>query len=348
MGAFLSSILAPIALPLGSFLAIPMFSSWSTGLNLIFLSVAWTTIAASYSPLQLELVAPFVLRLSLYIIPSLIFLIFDIGVPSLAVEFKSQGKWGIPSNQRGGARAVRRVVAWSCANVLLTVALQAGVEFIVTDVLQMRSLLRIKGSRWGLNHLPNPWTMVKHGSIAFVSRNILQYYTHTHLLHSPTGGALSTLHQNWHHSIRIPYSFVANYDHPICHLLHRFLPLYLPAIALRMHILTYLIMIGLFSLEETFVYSGYNVLPSTIMLRGMARRADAHMMSEGEGNYGCLGVLDWCHGTTLGKDVVEDLKAEMEKHNVEAKAGKAVDEAGNAANGLASRFGRSKKGKGRK
>lgn len=172
MGAFLSSIIAPIALPLGSFLAIPMFSSWSTGLNLIFLSVAWTTIAASYSPLQLELVAPFVLRLSLYIIPSLIFLIFDIGVPSLAVEFKSQGKWGIPSNQRGGARAARRVVAWSCVNVLLTVALQAGIEFLVTDVFQMRSLLRIKGSRWGLNHLPNPWTMLKHGSIAFVSRNV--------------------------------------------------------------------------------------------------------------------------------------------------------------------------------
>lgn len=172
MGAFISSILAPIALPLGSFLAIPMFSSWSTGLNLIFLSVAWTTIAASYSPLQLELIAPLVLRLSLYIIPSLIFLLSDIGVPSLAVEFKTQGKWGIPSNQKGGARAVRRVVAWSCANVLLTVALQAGIEFLVTDVLHMRSLLRIKGSRWGLNHLPNPWTMVKHGAIGLVSRNV--------------------------------------------------------------------------------------------------------------------------------------------------------------------------------
>ena len=172
MGALLSSILAPIALPLGSFLAIPMLSSWSTGLNLIFLSVAWTTIAASYSPLQLELVAPLVIRLSLYIIPSLIFLLFDIGLPSLAIEFKSQGQWGIPNNQKGGARAVRRVIAWSCANVLLSVALQAGIEFLITDVLQMRSLLLIKGSRWGLNHLPNPWTMVKHGIIGLLSRNV--------------------------------------------------------------------------------------------------------------------------------------------------------------------------------
>lgn len=115
-----------------------------------------------------------------------------------------------------------------------------------------------------------------------------------------------------------------------------------------MHILTYLILVAMFSLEETFVYSGYNVLPSTIMLRGMARRADAHMMSEGEGNYGCLGVLDWCHGTTLGKDVIEDLKAEMEKHDVESKAGKAIDGAGDAANALAGKFGKVRKGRGKK
>jgi len=117
---------------------------------------------------------------------------------------------------------------------------------------------------------------------------------------------------------------------------------------MRMHILTYLVLIVVFSLEETFVYSGYNVLPSTIMLNGMARRADAHMMSEGEGNYGCLGVLDWCHGTTLGKDVVEDLKAEMEKHNVEGKANKAINGAGEAANELADKFGRGRKGRGKK
>jgi hypothetical protein len=113
--------------------------------------------------------------------------------------------------------------------------------------------------------------------------------------------------------------------------------------------LTYLLLVALSSLEETFVYSGYNVLPSTIMIRGMARRTDAHMLSEGDGNYGSIGVLDWCHGTALGKDVMEDLKAEMEKHDVEQKAGRAIDGAGEAAGGLADKF-RSKvrKGKGRK
>jgi hypothetical protein len=114
-----------------------------------------------------------------------------------------------------------------------------------------------------------------------------------------------------------------------------------------MHILTYLLLIVLFSLEETFVYSGYNILPSTIMLRGMARRTDAHMMSEGEGNFGPFGVLDWVHDTTLGKDVIDDLKLEAEKHGVEEKASNAIDGAGETAGGLANKL-RGKVGKGRR
>jgi hypothetical protein len=112
--------------------------------------------------------------------------------------------------------------------------------------------------------------------------------------------------------------------------------------------MTYLLLLALFSLEEVFTYSGYNVLPSTIMLRGMARRTDAHMMSEGEGNFGPLGVLDWCHGTTLGADVVDDLRTEMEKHDVQERTGKAIEGAGDTAGGLAERFkGRGKKGRGK-
>lgn len=107
-----------------------------------------------------------------------------------------------------------------------------------------------------------------------------------------------------------------------------------------MHILTYLFLVVLFSLEETFVYSGYNILPSTIMLKGMARRTDAHMMSEGEGNFGPFGALDWVHDTTLGRDVVDDLKMEMEKHGVDEKAG-------NAMNSAADKL-REKAGKGRR
>lgn len=167
---------------------------------------------------------------------------------------------------------------------------------------------------------------------------IMQYYIHRELLHGPAGGMVARLHQSWHHSITAPYSFVAAYDHPLPYLLFRFVPLYLPAVVFRFHLTTYLILIALTSLEELFTYSGYSILPSTIMLKGMARRVDAHMMSQGKGNYGPLGVLDWVNGTTLaGKDVVDDLGDEMEKHRVEEKA-----------NGMASKLkGKAKKARDR-
>jgi hypothetical protein len=136
------SLLAPFTVPLASLLAIPMLSSWSTSLNLVFLSLAWTTIAATYSPLQLEAFAPLFLRLTLYIFPSLVFLLFDIGVPSLSAELKSQSQLGIATKQKGGSRKMWRVVGWSVLNVLLAVAIQAAVEFLVTDVFRMRSLCK--------------------------------------------------------------------------------------------------------------------------------------------------------------------------------------------------------------
>lgn len=168
----LTSLLAPFTVPLASLLAIPMLSSWSTSLNLVFLSLAWTTIAATYSPLQLEAFAPLFIRLALYLFPSLIFLFFDNGLPSLSTEFKTQGQYGIATKQKGGKRKMWRVVGWSVANVLIAVGVQAAIEFVVTDVLSMRSLLQIKGSKWGLNHLPYPWTMIKHAAMGLVARNV--------------------------------------------------------------------------------------------------------------------------------------------------------------------------------
>ncbi|KAF2188335.1 hypothetical protein K469DRAFT_567121 [Zopfia rhizophila CBS 207.26] len=326
-----------------------MLSSWSTSLNLVFFSLTWTTIAMTYSPLQLEFFAPLLLRTFLYLLPSALFLLFDSLLPSLAVELKAQGELGLPGRQKGGARKIRRVMGWAVFNVVLAVAVQAGVEWFVTDVLRLRSLLLIKGSAWSLNHLPNPWTLVKHSILGLISRNILQYYIHLHILHSSAGGTLAHWHQTWHHSVQTPYSFIAAYDHPVCYLLHRFIPFYIPAITFRFHIMTYLLLLSLFSLEEVFTYSGYNVLPSTIMLRGMARRTDAHMMSQGKGNYGPIGVLDWVHGTTLGADVMGDVREEMDKHDVQERAGRAIDGVGDAANGFGNKLNsRAKKGRGKK
>jgi hypothetical protein len=364
MGALLSTL----SLPLASIFAIPMLSSWSTSLNLVFFSITWSTIAMTYAPLQIEFFAPLVIRLLLYILPSALFLAFDVLVPSLAVELKAQGEYALPG--RLGRKKLAKVAAWSCSNILLGITIQAAIEYVVTDVFRLRSVLAIKGGSWSLNHLPSPWTMIKNVSEGLVLRNvsfsllntllpieklktnapqILQYYIHSKLLHSPSNTRLTHWHQTWHHSIRAPFSFTATYDHPACYLLHKFLPIYLPALIFRFHIMAYILLLAIFSLEEAFTYSGYNILPSTIMLRGMARRTDAHMMSQGKGNFAPVGVLDWAHGTTLGADVMDDVQEEMEKHDVQQRAGKAANNVGGAIDdGVVKLKGRAKQGRGKK
>jgi hypothetical protein len=176
-----------------------------------------------------------------------------------------------------------------------------------------------------------------------VTAQVLQYYIHRFALHAPNS-QLTKLHMAWQHSVRAPYAFVANYDHPLAWLVGRWLPLYLPAMVFRMHVLTFNLLLILVSLEEVFVYSGYSILPSNILLGGVARRQDAHLMSNGKGNFGPWGVLDWVHGTTIGDaDVMDDIQEEMEKHHVDEKAGKAVE----AGAGLIENVGSSLKGRGK-
>lgn len=118
---------------------------------------------------------------------------------------------------------------------------------------------------------------------------------------------------SWQHSVSPPYSFVANYDHPLAYIVRVFLPTYIPAVLFRFHLLTYHLYLALVSLEETFAYSGYNALPTAFILGGIARRQERHLMGDGDGNFGCLGLMDFALGTSLGQDLEEDTRGEIEE-----------------------------------
>lgn len=181
---------------------------------------------------------------------------------------------------------------------------------------------------------------------------ILQYYIHRDILHNRRyGGILSKYHLAWAHSLRAPLPFSATYDHPLCYLLHSFLPTFLPAALFRMHVLTYQLLLAIVSLEDSFTYSGYNVLPSSIILPGMARRRDLHYLTKGEGNYAPLGVLDWCHGTGCDEgenDVQDDFEEEIEKHDVKRRASDAMNKTGKFLQDAGTKARKRAGGKGRK
>jgi hypothetical protein len=126
-----------------------------------------------------------------------------------------------------------------------------------------------------------------------------------------------------------PFALVAAYDHPVCYLLHHWVPLYLPAFVFRTHLLPFLFILALTSIEELLTYSGYIVLPSTILIRGMARRTDAHFLAKGKGNYTAFGAVDWVAGTSVGgPEVIDDLKKEWDKHGMGEKVNEGLDDAG--------------------
>jgi len=206
--------------------------------------------------------------------------------------------------------------------VLLSGALLGGLELLLARVLHVRSALSLSKT------MPMPWAMAKSVALLLVIRGFLQYYIHRYILHAKRS-PLAKLHTKWQHSIPAPFSLVASYDHPLPYLIHRWIPLYIPAIALRVHILPFLLALSIVSIEELMTYSGYSIMPSGILLPGMARRNDNHFLCKGQGNFASFGAIDWVSGTSVGGDVVEDMKAEWEKHGGEQKLIDAGDSTGN-------------------
>ncbi len=316
-----SPIKAIVSIPALSFLVIPAFSSYSTSVNLLFFYMTWAILIRSNDPIQIELYGTLGIRVLFYILPSLGFLAFDSTSPSLAVNMKEHGEPALPMGEDQGGRKGPwwKVALVSISNVLLGVALQIGLELLVTQVLHLRSLLQISTS------VPFPWSIAKDIVLGLLLRECLTYALHRYILHSEDS-KLTDMHESWQHSLRAPFSLVAHYDHPITYLVHVFVPMYLPAILFRFHLLTYQIYLILVSLEETFTYSGYNVLPSAFILGGIARRQEKHLMGDGDGNFGCFGLADVLMGTSLGTDLVDDVIEGAEEKDVGNRTkGKARD-----------------------
>ena len=323
---------ALLSLPALSFLLIPAFSSYSTTLNFLFFYMTWAILIRSNPPLQVELLGTLAIRLLFYILPSASFLAFDSVAPTLAAGLKEHGDSALAMGQEQGGPAGRwwKVTLISFANVVLGILLQTGTDVLFTRVLRIRSALKITTA------LPMPWSIAKDLFLGLLLRESFTYVLHRYVLHRPRS-RLARWHENWQHSILAPFSFVAHYDHPLVYLVHVFMPMYVPAVALRMHLLTYHVYLIIVSLEETFAYSGYNVLPTAFILGGIARRQERHLMSNGEGNFGCFGLSDFIMGTSLGEDLVEDVVDEADEKQAGKKAkGKAKAIKKKSRKGLAS------------
>ncbi|CAM1510654.1 Fc.00g009890.m01.CDS01 [Cosmosporella sp. VM-42] len=305
-----------LSLPLATYFFAPGLTSWSTSLNLLFFYMTWMTLILSHGPLQVHIVGILALRVALWLIPSLLTLLFDVGVPSLAESIKLGGQGALPP--RDGKR-VSRLVGLAVLNLSIITALEGASSFGFAYIFQEPAF---KTS----TTLPLPWQIAKHVVVLLTAREIFTYYIHRFFLHSSNSTYISKQHQRFAHAYTgSPFSLQLFTDHPIPLLLHRFLPIYLPALILRPHLLTYFLFVAVCTAEETLSMSGYSIIPGIVM-GGIVRRAAIHYASGGTANYGAWGLLDWVQGTSKGGDVLEDVKAEADKHHVKQRGAKKADQ----------------------
>src|SRR3569833_408067 len=306
-----------LSLPIASYYLSPSVTSWSTSLNLLFFYMTWTTLVLSHPPWKIELLGILGLRVVFWLIPSLLFLLFDTLVPSLAESSKYRGAAALPPRDPA---LLGRLLGLALFNLALETALEGGGSSGLAALLVKGGSPLFKTT----STLPLPWQLIKQVVLLMAGREMLAYYLHRFAL-PPDGRAGKWHRSSYGHARRAPpFSLLVYADHPAAFLLHRFLPVYLPALALRPHLLTYFLFVGLVTVEETLAMSGYSIVPGIIM-GGIARRTTLHYVS-GRGNFGAWGFLDWIHGTSLGKDVMEDFKDEADKHRLKERGEKAADD----------------------
>lgn len=159
-----------LGLPLLSAAFLPIYSNYSTSLNLLFFYLTWSTLVLSHPPLRVEGFGTLAVRLLFYILPSSLFLLFDVTVPSLSVAIKAQGQIALPgrSGAKGtkGRQGVLKVTAWSIFNILLGIALQVSIDLVLTKVLRVKSALKI------VTRLPLPWGLAKDICKGFLIRGV--------------------------------------------------------------------------------------------------------------------------------------------------------------------------------
>ncbi|EAS31485.1 sterol desaturase family [Coccidioides immitis RS] len=319
---------ALFSIPMLSFLLVPAMSSYGTSLNLLFFYITWTTLVLSHSPLKVEIVGTIAVRLLFYLIPSLIFFLFDVLVPSAAVILKAHGSHGLPSGKkRKSGKKEAKVAACAVFNLLLGLLVQASIEVCLTKGLKMKSAIKVS------TRLPLPWEILTDLLRGLFGRELLEYIIHRYILHSSTLRVAKN-HDTWYHALHTPYPLTAHYDHPIPYLLLRFLPMFLPAAIFRFHLLSFILYLSLISLEETFAYSGYKAMPTSFFIGGIAKRVEMHLTNSGNGNYSPWGIMDWIFGSSIGDSVADDSLEDTEEFDVDELAEKLMERSRKRRRGL--------------
>lgn len=118
-------------------------------------------------------------------------------------------------------------------------------------------------------------------------REVVFYYVHR-LLHLPL---LYRLFHEKHHRYKAPVALAAVYSHPIDHIFQNAMPIAVPLMVVRAHLVTSFFLAVYFQWDAALAHSGFSFtrLPEV-------EEHDRHHRDM-KVNYGILGLMDWLHAT---------------------------------------------------